>query len=337
MSVGFGFSVGDLITAFELVVTVIDALRASGEAKAEYRELLRQLHSLETALLQVKRLQLDDSRQSELIALWQAAAQCQRTIDEFWKRIQAYHSHLGCNRSGLARLKENWMKVKWATCKKDDVLKFKLDLAGHTSSIHLLLSTIQLASIRIQDQTQRQRQQSLTGKIQDSFFVYMRKLYSISDNVAGGLQQGKQLLGLTTQILRTNKQVLQIVLGLHDMIMQIPNQVKSQQPVFLVDALGREIPFHLEFVRSAEALAAVLAINFKRVGPVDKMRKGQLVLKDSTTKKVIDLKQDLDLCFFPGQRVELSVIIQRPCLATTTCPNCYMRCNEEENKDTIWW
>ena len=51
MSVGFGFSVGDFIAALELVSTVIDALRQSGEASVEYRELLRQLYGLETALL----------------------------------------------------------------------------------------------------------------------------------------------------------------------------------------------------------------------------------------------------------------------------------------------
>lgn len=54
MSVGFGFSVGDFIAAIELVGTVIDALRSSGSAATEYRELVGQLLSLETALLQVK-------------------------------------------------------------------------------------------------------------------------------------------------------------------------------------------------------------------------------------------------------------------------------------------
>ena len=97
MSVGFGFSVGDFITALELVATVIDALRDSGEASSEYRELLPQLNSLETALVQVKRLEVDYSQQAELITLMQAAAQCQRTLNEFLKKIEAYQPHLGCN------------------------------------------------------------------------------------------------------------------------------------------------------------------------------------------------------------------------------------------------
>jgi hypothetical protein len=71
MSVGFGFSAGDFIAAIELVGTVVDALRSSGSAGAEYRELVSQLLSLESALIQVKRLEFEESRYAEVIALRQ--------------------------------------------------------------------------------------------------------------------------------------------------------------------------------------------------------------------------------------------------------------------------
>jgi hypothetical protein len=83
MPVGFGFSAGDFIAALELVGTVIDALRDSGSASAEYRELLRVLYSLETVLIQVKRLEVHESQRAELVAPRKAAAQCQQTIDDF--------------------------------------------------------------------------------------------------------------------------------------------------------------------------------------------------------------------------------------------------------------
>ena len=60
MSVGFGFSAGDFIAALNLVSTVIDALRDSGDASLEYRELVRQLYTLEQALFRVKRIELDE-------------------------------------------------------------------------------------------------------------------------------------------------------------------------------------------------------------------------------------------------------------------------------------
>ena len=141
MSVGFGFSVGDFIAALNLVGTIIDALREAGGAGAEYRELIRQLYTLETALLRIKRLDLEEVQNVERIALQQAASQCQRTIDNFWEKIQKYQPHLG--QSGF-RIKSAWSKVKWATCEKEDLLRFKTDVMAHTASIELLLMTVQM-------------------------------------------------------------------------------------------------------------------------------------------------------------------------------------------------
>lgn len=143
MSVGFGFSTGDFIAAIELVATVIDALRDSGDSTSEYCELVRQLYALETALIQVKRLDLDESQYAEVIALRQAGAQCQRTIDDFWKKIQCYQPCLRAGGSN-SRIKDGWMRIKWAMCKKDDVARFKIDLMAHTQSIELLLQTLQM-------------------------------------------------------------------------------------------------------------------------------------------------------------------------------------------------
>jgi hypothetical protein len=145
MAVGFGFSVGDFITALELVGTVIDALRDSGSASAEYRELLRVLYGLETALIQVKRLEVDESQRAELIALQQAAAQCQRTIDDFWNNIRKYQPHLSLSSECFNfHTRTTWTKIKWAVCKRDDLARFKADLVGHTESIQLLLAVIQM-------------------------------------------------------------------------------------------------------------------------------------------------------------------------------------------------
>jgi hypothetical protein len=136
MLVGFGFSVGDFIAAIELVGTVIDALRSSSSASLEFRELISQLLSLETALLQVKRLEFDQSQYAEVIALRQAAAQCQRTIDGFWKKAVKYQPRL-VGGSSSSKIKDSWMKVKWAVCKKEDAA---CD-GAHVSWIHGLISS----------------------------------------------------------------------------------------------------------------------------------------------------------------------------------------------------
>jgi hypothetical protein len=143
MSVGVGFSAGDFISALQLVATVADALRASGASSSEYRALISQLYALETALLRVKHLELDDSQHSEAVALRQAASQCQWTIDVFWEKIKKYQPSLRTGGSER-RVRDSWMKIKWALCQKEDLVRFKADLTGHTQSIEVLLMAVQM-------------------------------------------------------------------------------------------------------------------------------------------------------------------------------------------------
>lgn len=142
MSVGFGFSAGDFIAALNLVHTVVDALRSSGDSSTEYRELISQLYTLETALISVKRIELDDTQHAEHVALMQAAAQCQRTIDAFWEKIKKYQPSL--RSGGTGSVKDGWRKIRWAVCRKEDLARFKADLTGHTESIEMLLTTVQM-------------------------------------------------------------------------------------------------------------------------------------------------------------------------------------------------
>lgn len=49
-------------------------------------------------------------------------------------------------------------------------------------------------------------------------------------------------------------------------IPSILGQIQRQQPVYLIDAFNKESPFHLEFIRSLDALLAVLKVNFQTSG-----------------------------------------------------------------------
>ena len=69
MSVSFGFSVGDFLAA-------LDALRETSEARTSFRSLIDELYAPESALLRVKRLDVDNSLYIEKIALQQTASQC---------------------------------------------------------------------------------------------------------------------------------------------------------------------------------------------------------------------------------------------------------------------
>ena len=139
----FGFSVGDFVAGIQLIRQLISALEDSAGSSAEYRGLIKELYSLERALLEVKHLDLNDSQHVQLVALRQAATQCQQTIDEFLLRIRKFQPSL---RKGGS--KSSWRdglrKVEWALYKKDDVERFRAQLNGHTASINILLITVHL-------------------------------------------------------------------------------------------------------------------------------------------------------------------------------------------------
>ena len=118
--------------------------------------------------------------------------------------------------------------------------------------------------------------------------------------------------------------------------MEIPGQVERQRPVYLIDALGRTSPFHLEFIRSPEALLAVLAINFEKFGAASKIRNREFVIEDSLSKKHINLNLDWDLCFLPGQQVEMSMLFEQQPTSYVTCPSCKTPCDSDGGKEIEW-
>ena len=317
MSVGFRFTVGDFIAALELVSTVIDALRESGEASKDCRELLRQLYALETALLQVKRPEVDDAHLGQVTALKQVATQCQSSIDDFWKKFQVYELSLRSNHTD--GLRDKWLKVKWSLYHRNDIKKFKADLTGHTEAINVLLNAIQVSNMTLNNR----KHTSLAGRIQNAYFECMAKLGTIHTTVSTSFEQGKQLFALMTNVLRTNLQIFQTMIQIQEMVTRIPGQIERQQPVFLVDALGNSSPFHLEFIRSPAALKAVLTDSFRGLWISSMVENSEFVLEDAVTKADIDLTKDWEKVFIPGQHVDMSIVLKDDSeVRMSLCPGC---------------
>lgn len=336
MSVGFGFSVGDFLATLKLVGTVIDALRESSDARSSFRSLINELYSLESALLRVNRLDLDISH-VEKVALRQAASQCQRTIDMFYKKIQNYQPHL--QQGGTdSKIKDAWAKIKWSTCKKNDVEVFRAEIRGHASSIEILLMTIQMEATTRHIRKQDSQHKSLARRIQDFSCQVMGTLSTITDSVAQSVQQGKALLESSAQVVQTNLRVFQMVHDIQLFILQVPGQVQRQQPVYLIDPLNRESPFHLEFVRSKEALLAVLKVNLKESGCGPPMiDRGEFAIEELETQNSIDLTGPWDSCFYPGQRVAISMVFKQwQGNVQSSCPRCGKEHVESTGKEITW-
>jgi hypothetical protein len=337
MPVGFGFSVGDFLAVLRLIGAVIDALRESSYASSSFRSLINELYALESALLHVKRLDLDDSHHVEMVALRQAASQCQRTIDSFYSKIQKYQPHL--QQGGTdSKIKDAWVKIKWAVCKKDDLDTFRAEIRGHTSSIGILLLTVQMESTTMHTRKQNSHYESLAGMIQRFSSQAMGTLNTITDSVAQGVQQSKALLESSAQVVQTNLRVFQIVHDIQLFILKIPGQIQRQQPVCLIDPFNKESPFHLEFVRSPEALLAVLKVNLKEsdCGPA-MIDRGEFAIEELGTQISIDLKRPWDCCFYPGQRVAMSMVFKQQQMSVkSSCPRCGLDHQETTGKEITW-
>ncbi|KAL8691906.1 MAG: hypothetical protein Q9218_002952 [Villophora microphyllina] len=313
MSVGFGFSVGDFFAAIKLVHTVVDALSASSHSSSELQDVLRQLHSLETALDEVKNLEVYESLHAEVLALKQSAAQCQRTVTDFLTEIASYQPHLlGISISASHTLCTKWKKVKWALCKKKDLVQFRSNLLAHTESIQLLLTTVQMKNVDLGQKSQRSLQVSLASRVQDGFSSCMRKISVISDTLSRVSTAAHECLENTRRIVAMNIRVFQVIVDVQTLLNYIPGQIERQQPVYLNDALGRNCPFHLEFIKSREALTSVLSINFKWLGSASmKIQNNEFTIHDSGTNRDVNLDCPWEECFLPGQHVAMSMVFGR--------------------------
>ena len=51
--------------------------------------------------------------------------------------------------------------------------------------------------------------------------------------------------------------IFKTISGIADILKNMPTQIEREQPVILIDALNRLMPFHLEFIRSPELYAHI--------------------------------------------------------------------------------
>jgi hypothetical protein len=143
MATGFGFSTGDFIAGINLVRDVVKALQDSKGSSKEYLELIAELRTLETALLEVKALDLQIEQRDQRTALRTAVKECQTCIDNFLKDLTKYSRHLRLGGSQCT-WKDAFRKIQWQLCKKDDLVRFRDEVGLHVQSIQVLMLSIQM-------------------------------------------------------------------------------------------------------------------------------------------------------------------------------------------------
>jgi len=173
----FGFSVGDFITVAKIIADISSFLAESGGSKSEYQELLRELESLQHALIHLDKLQLGDSSSTNIDSIKYAALSCRRPLEHFLCKIKEYDKSLGVwGKDG--RLKAVGNKLKWAYGQKDEIRKLQSYLNIHVGTINILLAEhglemMNLASEKVEVDHMHIRERledtrSIVGWIKDS-------------------------------------------------------------------------------------------------------------------------------------------------------------------------
>lgn len=145
MPVTFG-SVGDIISVCLLVKDLVEALDKARGSKAEYQSVIRDLWTLNRALLEIDLLtrQHGDGATPELKGLCEtakvAASRCRELLESFLGRLKKYESTFH-EQQNPSILREAAMKIRWRLGEKEALDEFRVQIVGMSSSLHMLLAT----------------------------------------------------------------------------------------------------------------------------------------------------------------------------------------------------
>lgn len=127
MVVPLGILAGDFIASIKLIHSLIDSLNESCTSSSDFRDLLRELHSLERALISVKNV-IDPKNPKSLPynvahvdALKQVVRHIRQTIDEFLDTNRKFVLALGTSGGSGLGVRDWERRVEWGRYKRGDV------------------------------------------------------------------------------------------------------------------------------------------------------------------------------------------------------------------------
>ena len=110
----------------------------------EYQAVIRELWSLDYALLEVESLLRSCKQSVELTALRETthrcAEECRKCVEGFRDQTKKYQRAL---QTGSTRnlIRDTTAKIRWHVSLSDDLAKFRANITAQTSSLNMLLAT----------------------------------------------------------------------------------------------------------------------------------------------------------------------------------------------------
>ena len=160
----FGFSAGDFISAIELTIKIIKALRETGGASAECRMVLQDLQNLQQVLQLLQDLRPADGNLSHVNAIRGLAITCLIPLKEFAEKIDRSYGSMASVSSSDHVFRRSSKKVQWTIFAVEEVAKFRSVVAAKVASIGLLLGIFNNESLSRIEAQNRESKDSLLAK-----------------------------------------------------------------------------------------------------------------------------------------------------------------------------
>ncbi|KAF2029450.1 hypothetical protein EK21DRAFT_28594, partial [Setomelanomma holmii] len=310
MPITFG-AVGDIISVCLLVKDLVEALDKARGSKAEYQSAIRELWILDRALLEIDLLTRTHGNGAtpELRSLCEtakkAATRCRGLVSAFLERVKRYKSTFDESERPNP-LTNVTMIIRWHLGEKDALEQFRVEIAGTSSSLQMLLATASVTLLEINRKKINDKLDSAVRSKHSSDTANAAVLTDIChriDMANDGINAGNSLLGKVSDALRLDwlrqlgselKELMRRAIAMnfatyHAVISiqkALPSRLERgliEEPFVLEDPIGRIAPVHLQFVTSWDAFDAVLEIRFRSLQGHRKLRQKKYVIQENAT------------------------------------------------------
>ncbi|KAF2101331.1 hypothetical protein NA57DRAFT_34823 [Rhizodiscina lignyota] len=260
----FGFSVGDFITAGELILKISKTLREAGGARSDFQELVRELGVLRKALQHLDRLPTSTSSTS-LDSIKYAALSCRQPLEAFLLKINRYEVSLGTHHNSRV-IRRTVDKLKWEFVSKAEVQKLRGYLEIHVGTINILLAEHGLERMSIMEEKAESENLHIRERLDGARAIVEGMKGDVSALFAAGRYSQSMLTQLSnlitcqfmpswrsftqkvTQVCVCTQQIYGVVLEIRQSLQTVDTRWTYFQAPFVVeDALRLEFPIPSEY------------------------------------------------------------------------------------------
>ncbi|KAK2755116.1 hypothetical protein FQN54_006645 [Arachnomyces sp. PD_36] len=298
MPVPFGFSASDVFALTQLIFKVSKALSDSRGSQTEYNALLQMLLSLHRAINMTEEFALQTSLSSTarddplifapLNGIISHRNECHKLIENFMNKSEKYTASFVHGTGRAKALK----KITWCLFHEKDVEKLERELRVHVEAIQLYNSHLGFQSLK----TSLTENPAVLAQIDNrtsSLYDMVNHLSAMIPKALGYPWEG----------------------GL------LPNE----QPLRLLDALGRDLKIPTIFLSSPQIFHDMLEIIHRDLPGYDRIVAGEYNITDGDAEgQIVDAENECINVVSAGKTAALNIIIYTPLLDLIcySCPRC---------------